>query len=121
MLEENMKRHLLIILVIIMLILCVAMLAGCDMFKGSQNNSDVDVNGTYYAVKNGYLNPNDWIKLETTKKMGVKQRKWSDSDGLDGTFNMANENIELSWDLFSLSGIVRGNSMYLIQLDDLAE
>ena len=121
MLEENMKRHLLIILVIIMLILCVAMLAGCDMFKGSQNNNDVDVNGTYYAVKNGYLNPNDWIKLETTKKMGVKQRKWSDSDGLDGTFNMANENIELSWDLFSLSGIVRGDSMYLIQLDDLAE
>lgn len=116
-----MKRHLLIILVIIMLILCVVILAGCDMFKGSQNKNDVDVNGTYYAVKNGYLNPNDWIKLETTKKMGVKQRKWSDSDGLDGTFNMINENIELSWDLFSLSGIVRGNSMYLIQLDDLAE
>ena len=115
-----MKKHLLI-LIAIMVIICVAMLAGCDMFKGSQSNNNGDVDGTYYAVKNGYLNPNDWIKLETTDKMGDKQRKWSDSDGLDGTFNMTNENIELSWDLFPLSGIVRGNSMYLIQLDDLAE
>jgi len=115
-----MKKHLLI-LIAIMIIICVAMLAGCDMFKGSQGNNNVDVDGTYYAVENGYLNPNDWIKLETTNKFGAKQRKWSDSDGLDGTFNMTNENIELSWDLFPLSGIVRGNSMYLIQLDELAE
>ena len=41
-----MKRHLLIILVIIMLILCVAMLAGCDMFKGSQNPDDEKISFT---------------------------------------------------------------------------
>ena len=39
MLEENMKKHLLI-LIAIMVIICVAMLAGCDMFKGSQDPND---------------------------------------------------------------------------------
>lgn len=41
-----MKRHLLIILVIIMLILCVAMFAECDMFKGSQNPDDEKISFT---------------------------------------------------------------------------
>ncbi len=104
-----MKKSFVYFMLIILILTCAISVVACEK-KGLDS-----VEGTYYSYENGLIIKSDYITL--------KDGKWVDSDGMDGSYKVTNGKITLYSDLFGEEVVVYEGTIKdgVIKLDVLGE
>ncbi len=114
--KSNKKRIIVVLAILTMAVILSCALVACNKVDTDKTGTDADMEeleGIYYAVKNGKFESDNWFNIS-------KDGTWTDDDDLNGTWTVRGNRICFNW-AFSLDGIIDGDSFYLIELDEVVE
>lgn len=108
------KKFLFVVATALIIFALAFTLCACSRYSGSDAQDDInDISGTYYAVKDGKFDADDWFRLSS-------DGTWVDCNDDNGTWIKKNNVLSLTH-YITLDAVMDGDTFYLIVLDEPIE